>query len=167
MNYDNYDKIAAFFSRHPLLLNALRLFNKFFTLTGFLCYPALLLLLFLHNNSGFFLYILIPGASFLAVSLFRHVINTRRPYERYHIQPLIPREKKGKSFPSRHIFSIFLIASLWIAVSPKAAFLLFLCGIGLAVLRVIGGVHFIMDVLAGAAIGIFCGLLTIWSCTLL
>jgi len=101
--------------------------------------------------------VLVPAISFLLVSMFRSHYKTRRPYEIYGFQPLIPKETKGKSFPSRHVFSIFVIGSTLFWVAPIMGILICCMGCLLAVQRVAAGVHFPVDVLAGAAIGMLCG----------
>ena len=57
------------------------------------------------------IYLAIPGISFVAVSIFRKCYNAKRPYEIYDFKPLIPKDTIGKSFPSRHVFSIFVIGT--------------------------------------------------------
>ena len=65
----------------------------------------------------------------------------------------------GKSFPSRHVFSATVIAMLALTLNPwLGGAMLFLAG-ALALLRVLGGVHYPSDVLAGYVIGILVGLL--------
>ena len=71
----------------------------------------------------------------------------------------IEKDTAGKSFPSRHVFSVFIIAATIFYVHPSAGILLGLLGVVLAVLRVIGGVHEPRDVIAGALAGILCGVL--------
>ena len=62
-------------------------------------------------------------------------------------------------FPSRHVFSATVIAMLALTLNPwLGGAMLFLAG-ALALLRVLGGVHYPSDVLAGYAIGILVGLL--------
>ena len=102
-------------------------------------------------------FIAIPALCFLAVTIFRKVVNKKRPYEKLPIQSLIKKEKKGQSFPSRHVFSIFLIATLWFYFWKPIGIFLLIAGIFLAIVRVIGGVHFISDVYAGAFLGIIAG----------
>ena len=110
--------------------------------------------------------VFVPAFCFAAVSVIRKLLHFPRPYDLYHFQPVIPREKKGDSFPSRHVFSIFLIATLWFGIFEPVGIFLFAAGIILALIRVFGGVHFPKDVLCGAAIGIICGILTLFICTL-
>lgn len=54
--------------------------------------------------------ILTPLTSFIVVSFFRKCIDAKRPYVKYNITPLVKKEKKGESMPSRHVFSITIIA---------------------------------------------------------
>ena len=76
-----------------------------------------------------------------------------------------PKKKKGKGFPSRHVFSLFLITVMSFPVLPILSSVLLILGIALAVSRVLLGIHFLRDVIAGAAIGIASGgigLLVLW-----
>ena len=101
--------------------------------------------------------ILVPAASFVAVSVFRRLYNAKRPYEIYDFKPLIPKDTTGKSFPSRHVFSIFVIGSSVFWYYPLSGGVVCLMGCVLAAIRVAVGVHFPKDVIAGAVIGIACG----------
>ena len=98
---------------------------------------------------------------FVIVSITRRIINAPRPYELYDFYEVKPKGKAGQSFPSRHVFSAFIIASLAICTSPWLSLAAALLGTALAVSRVLLGMHFIRDVLAGALIGIICGTLGI------
>lgn len=133
--------------------------NGVLTSFVFLLYPLFLLLLFLDKNPFLWEAILIPGISFTAVSIFRRIVNVPRPYEKFELPPILDKDTSGKSFPSRHVFSVYIIAMTVMRIYPDAGFLL--CGIGLilAIIRVIGGVHEPRDVIAGALIGIACGLI--------
>lgn len=98
-----------------------------------------------------------PAVSFLFVSVFRQRYGAIRPYEKYGFIPLLPKDTKAKSFPSRHVFSIFVIATVICHVKPLVGGILLVLGTVLAVLRVVMGVHFPKDVLAGAVIGVVSG----------
>ena len=97
-----------------------------------------------------------PGISFVLLSLFRKGVNRKRPYEFFGTPSLIPKKTQGKSFPSRHVFSIFVIAMSWLYLFPwePAGVILLAAGLLLAALRVLAGVHYLSDVVAGALIGI-------------
>lgn len=141
-----------------------RRLNQIITGCTFILYPVLLLTLFLRKNPLLISCIMIPGISFIVVSLFRKIVNRKRPYESWQIPPLIPRDKTGHSFPSRHVFSIFLIATLWLSENLFIAVILLICSFVLATLRVFAGVHYLSDVLAGALLGMMCGYLSLLVC---
>ena len=60
--------------------------------------------------------ILTPLTSFIVVSFFRKCIDAKRPYVKYNITPLVKKDKKGESMPSRHVFSITIIAMCWLYI---------------------------------------------------
>lgn len=103
--------------------------------------------------------LLVPAIGFAGVSLFRRWYPSRRPYEDLDIQPLIPKETKGRSFPSRHVFSIFMVGMTYLQLSVEVAIGIFLLGIVLGVIRVVAGLHYIKDVTAGAFMAILIGTL--------
>ena len=70
-------------------------------------------------------------------------------------------KKKGNSFPSRHLFSYLLISVLLWSLCPPAGILMTISGLLLAVIRVILGVHYPSDVVAGMILGVFSGLITL------
>ncbi len=144
---------------HTYIVKSMDILGKLIVLSSVLAYGTLLVV-FCINKTWDALYhcILVPGVSFLVVSVFRHLFNAPRPYESAGVEPLIPRDKKGKSFPSRHVFSIFIIAMTLLQFYPIIGIVFILLGIVLAALRVVIGVHFINDVIAGAALGILCGI---------
>lgn len=181
--------------------------------------------------------VLVPGISFVIVSVFRNIYDAPRPYDisnvgkedlgsvkckegivsaedkedirsaedkenvgsawdkeeagtnNYKIAtPIIKKDAPGKSFPSRHIFSIFIISVtyMWAGytlglvgdfltgpagimgfVIEVLGVLIAIAGILLAIVRVKGGVHFPRDVIAGAIMGIACGGLGYWITNLL
>ncbi len=106
----------------------------------------------------------VPALSFILVSLLRRAINAPRPYEVFNAQPVIAKDTLGKSFPSRHTFSIFIIGMTFYACCPLTwsgpAILALGCVLG--TIRVLAGVHFPRDVIAGAAAGILCGIIGFW-----
>ena len=95
------------------------------------------------------------------VSVLRKVINAPRPYEIYDFFDTPPRHGKGCSFPSRHAYSSFVIAVLAWLFHPVLAVCLAALAVCLCVFRVLLGVHFLRDVLCGAAIGVIAGVIGI------
>ena len=104
---------------------------------------------------------------FFAVTLMRMLIDCERPYEVFVIDELAElkeKRKKGQSFPSRHVFSAFVIGTLWFSYNPIFGISILACGVILALARVLLGIHFIKDVVVGAVIGILSGVvgMLIW-----
>lgn len=157
MRKETYLKITETVRRHPERIRALVSVNQVLTGSVFLAYPGFLIWLILQKNLFVFRAVFVPMISFLGVTVFRKILNVPRPYERFETEPAIPKDKKGQSFPSRHVFSAYIIAVTVFCVYPSGGILLGLIGAGMAVIRVFGGVHTPCDVTAGALIGIICG----------
>lgn len=159
MTKESYLKITGLIREDPKKIRLVRSTNQLLTRFVFLLYPIFLFLLLLQKNPHLFRAILVPAISFVAVTVFRKVVNVPRPYEKFDMPPVLEKDTKGKSFPSRHVFSIFIIAMSIFYIHTGSGILLFIAGAVLAVLRVIGGVHEPRDVVAGALIGILSGVI--------
>ncbi|MBR1780224.1 MAG: phosphatase PAP2 family protein [Oscillospiraceae bacterium] len=162
MTAGQYARLSAPF-RPPRRARALRAVNRGLTLACYLLYPLLLVLLLLRGEpEGLLRAVLVPGSGFVLLSLVRRGLNFPRPYEALDITPLIPKDTRGRSMPSRHVFSIFVIAMAWLWACPPVGLVLLGCGVLLAAIRVIGGVHFPADVLVGAAAALLWGWAGFW-----
>lgn len=152
-----YQHITQPLRRHPALLRAMVLVNQLITICIYAAYPLLLVWLLLRHDVRFWHVLLVPGISFVLLSLLRDRINAPRPYEQLDITPLIHKNTKGHSFPSRHVFSAAVISTafLYCGCTLGAVFLVF--SLLLAIIRVLGGVHFPRDVLTGLFIGLITG----------
>ena len=159
MTKEQYKRLASPFLKHKSLARLLICVDQGITALVFLSYPILLCALLLRADYGKLVScIWVPGLSFAAVSLFRRCYSAKRPYEVWDIQPLIEKDTKGKSFPSRHIFSVYMIGMTYYFVLRPVGILIGILGIVMAYARVAGGVHFPRDVAVGALAGILCGL---------
>lgn len=97
-------------------------------------------------------------------SFFRKSLNTPRPYEVMNFEEMgfpVPSKKKGSSFPSRHVFSATLIATMMLLRLPIVSVITFLFAILLATVRVMRGVHFMRDVTVGALVGAVGGVIAL------
>lgn len=158
MNTEQYRTWSAPF-RGKFACRALQISNTVLTNLFYVLYPVLLILLAWNGAALFLPCLFTPVISFLALSFFRKQTNAPRPYEALDIEPRIKKNTQGKSFPSRHVFSAFLIAMCWFAYLPIAGIILLVLATLVAIIRVIGGVHFPKDVVVGAVVGIACGFL--------
>ncbi len=169
MTAKTYEKISAPFRKHPKSVKRMETMNRILTAVTYVAYIVLVvsqLVLMINSftssgvkaESKFWSVLLVPAVGFLAVTLFRKVCNAKRPYQVLEIEPLLSRRKEGQSFPSRHAFSIFMIAMALAYVWLPVGIVFLVLGVLLAAVRVIGGVHFPRDVIAGAIIAILWGL---------
>jgi membrane-associated phospholipid phosphatase len=151
MDAQTYEQISAPLRRNPKTAQAVIAANKVLTGLGYAIYPLLLVILAATNDPFLVRAFLVPAMAFALVTLLRVVINAPRPYETLPIQPIIQKDTQGKSFPSRHAFSMAIIALTWLAWCWPVGTLLLVATVGMATVRVMGGVHFPRDVLAGIA----------------
>ena len=154
-----YNKLTKTFQDKPAAIRSLQVINSLLTKVMYLVYPLLLIHLFINTPDKLPIFILIPGLSFILVSLGRHLLNTPRPYETWNITPLISKDTQGQSMPSRHVFSATIISMAVLRLNPILGILFLVLSLVIAICRVIGGVHYPHDVAAGYLIGIICGLL--------
>lgn len=159
MTENTYNKISAPFRRNEKYIRVLNLVNFILTVTVYIAYPSLLLFVLIADIEKLLRCILVPAVMFVCVSVLRKIINRPRPYEKLKISPLIKKDKKGESIPSRHVFSVFMIATAFLYVLPALSIPLFIIGVLLSAVRIIGGVHYPSDILVGAAIGIISGII--------
>ena len=156
-----YARLSAPF-RPEKRRRALLAVNRVLTYGCYAAYPLLLAALAVQRDGRFWRALLVPGISFVLLSLVRRLINAPRPYEALDIDPLIRKDTHGRSLPSRHVFSMFVIAMTFLWLLPPAGILLLICGAVLAAVRVIGGVHYPRDVIVGAAVGVLAGIIGFW-----
>lgn len=162
MTKERYDKIRSWFLRRPAALAALKALNAWLPRLVYCGYPLLLACLALRGDGRFFRVLLVPAAAFGSVTVLRKLWDRPRPYEALDIEPLIPRNKKGHSFPSRHVASVTVIALAFFYVSPPLGLAMTGIALLIALIRPLAGIHFPRDVAAGAAFSLLLGLLGFW-----
>jgi len=141
---------------------ALRAIAVLFAHSGdsWLWVPALIIAWFLSNSpwkeweSVEFLGIILIAALVMSI---KFLVRRRRPEGEWGG---IYRNTDPHSFPSGHAARSFLIATLALGLVPGwLAVVLWFWAPLVAVARVAMGVHYVSDVVAGAALGILCGLI--------
>ena len=158
MTKEQYIKITEPMRSDPEKTKRIVSLNQIFTGLVFMVYPLYLVVLYLEKDPKLMRAVLVPAVSFVLVTVFRKIMNLPRPYEKFQIPPVIEKDTKGKSFPSRHVFSVFIIAVTIFCSHPGPGVLIALIGVGMAVIRVLGGVHEPKDVIVGAVLGLVCGM---------
>lgn len=164
MTENTYKKIEVFFRTHEVSYLLLRIVYKYLPIMVYILYPVLLINTVIYMIKGgspddFIKTLVIPAVTFLSVSILRKLINKPRPYEALNINPLIKKDTKGKSFPSRHAASVFTIAMASFTLHPYIAYFLLFVGVVMIASRVLAGVHYISDVIAGALYAIILALI--------
>lgn len=159
MKKEFYDRLARPFELDEKKRERLIKLNTYLTRAVYVVYPVLLAASVFVPGKSFWRVLFVTAGSFALVTVFRKICSARRPYEVWDAPPLIPKETKGNSFPSRHIFSVFIIAMSAFYVWRPLGIVLAAAGVCLAVVRVIARVHFVRDVAAGAALGVGFGIL--------
>lgn len=159
MTSRQYEALSRPFRDNPVLTKGVLTLNFLIPLVCYVMYPLLLVLQIMQGDAQWIRTLAATGIPFIAVSIFRKLYNRPRPYEVFGYRPLIPKDKQGQSFPSRHVFSAFIIAMCWLFYVPPAGIMLLVMAAMLGALRVIGGVHFVSDVVVGALVGIVSGVI--------
>ena len=161
-NYQEwYSNLSSKLTSHPTLLFLLLNFNRLKTVAMPLVYLTLLVTTYLQLGLGkqVVVYLLVPATGFVILSLFRKKINHPRPYETWDIRPLLEKDSSGRSMPSRHVFSATIISMACFHAWTLIGTILLICSGLLALVRVLGGVHYPKDVLVGYACGLVWGFL--------
>lgn len=163
-----YERLTASLRESPQAVLWVNLLNNSITRIIYLLYPILLVGVFwqtwareelLQALFATLPYVLIPAVSFVVLSLVRKALNYPRPYEAWPIETIIQKDTNGNSMPSRHVFSATIIAMCVLHVHTYLGLILLLAALVLAVLRVLGGVHYPKDVILGFVVGVLAGCL--------
>lgn len=104
-------------------------------------------------------FLVLSAIPFLLVTLIRSLFAAKRPYQESKAPP--PRYGINDSFPSRHAYSAFFVATVTFRFSAIASYILLPFAILLSVLRVVAGYHYPRDVVAGAFFGVIAGIITL------
>ena len=156
---DFYQRLTQPIRKRPASIRCLRLSNSLVTKIMYLIYPILLIYLWWQAPKRLMAFILIPAIAFVLVSVIRKRLNVPRPYEAWAITPLIAKNTKGQSFPSRHVFSATIISMAVLRLNIILGSICLLLSLLLTFCRLLGGVHYPRDVTAGFLIGLACGTL--------
>lgn len=148
-----YQSMLSTIRKYPFLMQALINFTKYIPIITFIIYPLVIIFLLITNNDLLVPTIIRPAASFFIVTIFRKLVNRKRPYEAMAIEPLLS-HKHGESFPSRHTVSAFAIALACLNVSWLLGIIMIVLAIIVSSSRILCGVHYISDVLAAIIIAI-------------
>jgi len=162
MKGKQYRNMTTYFSATKPRSTTVKALHDVLPLVMYIFYPVQLLYLGFSEGWGseiFLRFMLIPLITLILVTVVRSIINARRPYEVYDYTPVVRKATKGKSFPSRHTVSAFIIAMAFLYINAKLGAVMLIIAAAIGVVRVLAGVHFIRDVVSGALLGILAGVL--------
>lgn len=149
MTKQQYEKISRPF-RNEKASKWLNIVNTAITSIGYASYPLMLVYLFFTRFPITALYATaVPASGFILLTVVRKAINRPRPYETLDINPIIKKDTRGNSMPSRHVFSMTIIAVTGFFINHFVGGVLIVLSIMLCFVRVVGGVHYPSDVAAG------------------
>ena len=161
MKEEQYQFLSEFFTASKSRFNIIKALHDILPAIMMMFYPLQLAFLLYSEgfkNEIFLKATLVPLAVLIFVTILRYVINAKRPYEVYNYSPAIHKNTKGKSFPSRHTASAFIIAMTFLYVDTKIGIIMLVLATLIGITRVLSGVHFIKDVVSGALISILTGI---------
>ncbi len=162
MNKETYASLMNSIKSRPKLAEFVIFANKVTTYVVYVVFSIFMASLLIRKDDRFLRILLTTAISFFIVSVFRKIYNKERPYEKFDTKSVIEKDKKGNSFPSRHVFSTFVIAVACLYVNLILGMIMIVVSVCIAILRVIGGVHYISDVVAGAIIGVLSGIIGLY-----
>ena len=149
-----YQHMLQLIRHYPLLKNIIISFTKYIPIIIFIIYPSILIYLFITNNPLLFSTIIKTLTSFVIVTIFRKIVNRKRPYETMNIDPLLI-HKSGESFPSRHTVSAFAIALACVNIYLPLGIIMMFLAFVVSFSRILCGVHYISDVICAILIAVF------------
>ena len=153
MNANRYRAVIGWFRARPAARRALYLVSRGAVVAVYALYIGLLLWLVAGLQAAFIPMLIVPAAAFLVGSAVRTAIDRPRPNAALGYEPLFPKKETGRSMPSRHCFSAAAIAAAALHCALPVGVVLVVLAVVIAVSRVVTGVHYISDVLAGLAFG--------------
>jgi undecaprenyl-diphosphatase len=121
---------------------------------GWLWYGMGLVILLFGGEPRFLAVASAALAAGIGIALFlrlKKMANRKRPCEPHCWANLLPPDQF--SFPSGHTITAFAVAVTLLQFYPGLAIGLLFCAVSVAASRILLGMHFLSDVLAGAAIG--------------
>lgn len=152
-----FEKSVRFFSKNQIPRYILHFIYKVLPMVMFVAYPSLLLYAVFRRPDALYKLISVPLCVFLGVTALRVIVNEQRPYEKYGKPSVFHKTTKGKSFPSRHTASAFIIAMAFLYINVPLGILAMIFAFLIEISRILAGAHYVHDVAAGMAISIICG----------
>ena len=144
--------VADYLNCRPNLLKTVKILCEWLPKLVVAAFAAGVIYLAVMGDIRIWRFILAPAAAFLTVTVIRKVYKSKRPYEVFNIKPLVKKDKKGESMPSRHTASAVIIAFAFLYINIPIGIAMLCISAVIGITRALCAVHFPGDVLVGAAI---------------
>jgi membrane-associated phospholipid phosphatase len=152
--------VAAPFRKSAVLMNVLRLLYYCIPVIAAFAYIYIIINVYTARGVKDCLKVLIvPFVTLVLVTVFRKGVNADRPGNNDGIEPLIPRAKKGESFPSRHTACLGIIAMAGLFCNVYIGIALWLLTVIQGAVRIIAGAHYPKDIFSGMVVSVVLGLM--------
>lgn len=162
MKSENYIRLNEFIKSHDNIKKAVIFIDKNFPKPVVFIFYSMLSFLVLKKDKRVFVCAAIPWIDFYLVTKLRNKINRKRPFESIGFEPVLM-HSKGKSCPSRHASSSVIITFAVYFISPFFGIITGIISFFVCFSRILTGVHYISDVIAGMAISVFIGTATFFG----
>ena len=149
MNRRIFEFNVRFFNENLTARYILHFVYKMMPLLMFVTYPVLLIDSFFWHSDHLLKLTLVPLGVFLFVTALRLIINGK--------PSVFHKTTKGKSFPSRHTASAFIIAMAFLSVNLRLGIFALVVAVMIEFSRILAGAHYVHDVVAGSLISIIAG----------
>ena len=122
---------------------------------------AILIPIFIRRDFIYSILVFCTGAgAWVMVYIIKNIFMIPRPFVTLHIIPLFM--ETGFSFPSSHVTVISALTVLIWNINRKLGIVFLISTILIGISRMIIGVHYPIDVVAGIFLGVIIGLCIIW-----
>ena len=152
-----YMAIHNFVNRHEMLKKPVIFINDKSPKVMMVLFYGLMPILVIMRDIRVIPFALFPLIELFCVTKFRDKINRPRPFDVLDVTPL-EEHSSGHSFPSLHCSSSFVITMALFYIHPVLGIIGLVVSIFVAVSRLLSGVHYPSDILAGILIGLAFGI---------
>lgn len=149
--------VYSFVQKHPKLHKPVIFLNDKTPNIMMVLFYGLMPILVLMRDIRVVAFAACPLAELIIVTKFRNKIDRPRPFDVLDVTPL-ENHSSGHSFPSLHCSSSFAITTSLYYIHPFLGIIGLVVSILVAVSRLLSGVHYPSDILAGIIIGLLFGI---------
>lgn len=159
INFDTklYMSIYNFVQAHPSSHKPIIFLNDYTPKLMMLLFYGLMPILAIMRDIRVIPYAAFPLIELVLVTKFRNMIDRPRPFDVLDVTPL-ENHSSGHSFPSLHCSSSFVITTALFYINPVLGIISLIISVVVAATRLLAGVHYPTDVLAGILIGLMFGI---------